>query len=327
MLDLKQLHYALTLARHRNYARAANALNLSQPALSRSIAALEKTLGVKLFDRNRQGVAPTAFGERFLARGSTLLTDATELQRELQLMQGLEIGALRIGAGPYPAEACVGPAIGRLATKHPRLRVTVDTGDWRDMLQGLLAARIDLAVVELSVVEQDARLALEPLPQHVAAFYCRPGHPLLKEKAPTLERLFQFPVVSAKLPARVAQTFLQMAKAGSIDPATGDYLPPIKVDTVALAKGVTHVSDAVGLAPLCLIAADIEAGALTTLPFRQPWLHTNYGFVYLKDRTLSPATQAFMAEVRTVEAQLVQAEARVVPQPRQGGGKVTVLRR
>ncbi len=68
MLDLKLLHQALILARHRNFARAAEALHLTQPALSRSIAGLEAALGEKLFDRTRQGVEPTSFGRMLLAR-------------------------------------------------------------------------------------------------------------------------------------------------------------------------------------------------------------------------------------------------------------------
>ena len=102
---------------------------MSQPALSRSIAGLEAALGIQLFNRTRQGVEPTAFGERLLARGSTLLTDAAELERELSLMQGLELGALRVGAGPYPAEVSVGPALARISMRYPRLRVELTTGD------------------------------------------------------------------------------------------------------------------------------------------------------------------------------------------------------
>ena len=308
MLDLKQLHYATTLARHRNYARAAAALDMSQPALSRSISGLEAAVGVQLFNRTRQGVEPTAFGARLLSRGEVLLTDVAELERELKLMQGLEIGVLRVGAGPYPADMCVGPAIGRLAEQHPRLRVEIDIGEPRVMLQHVLTAKIDLAIVELSVAEQDPRLATEPLPKHAASFCCRSGHPLLAEKTPTLERVFEFPFACTKLPARVAEMFYRLAPAGSIDPDTGDYLPPIKVDSFALAKAVVLSSNAVALSPRGLIAAEVRSGHLVTLPFRQPWLHTNYGFVYLKERALSPGTQAFMAEVKAVELELVETE-------------------
>ena len=325
MLDLKQLHYALTLAKHRNYARAAEALDLSQPALSRSIAGLETALGIKLFDRTRQGVVPTAFGERLLTRGSALMTDASELERELKLMQGLEFGVLRVGAGPYPADMCVAPAVGRLAAKHPRLRVDVDTGDVREILQAVMRAHVDLAVVELSIAETDARLATEPLPHHAGSFFCRAGHPLLAEKAPTLERMFQFPFACTQLPARAAAMFYRLAKAGAIDPDTGDYLPPIKVDSIALMKGVVLSSDAVGLSTLGLIATEVAMGKIVALPFRQPWLHTNYGFAYLKEHALSPAAQALMVEIKAVEKELVEAERRAVPEP-QRTAAVTRLR-
>ncbi len=311
MLDLKLIHYAQTLARHRNFARAAEALGLSQPALSRSMSRLETALGVRLFNRTSQGVEPTAYGERYLARGGELLTIAEELERELRRTQGLEIGVLRVAAGSYPADLCVGPALGRLAARHPRLRVELGTGDWRAIVGPLLRAQFDLAVVELSAVEQDPRLFTQALPTHRGVFCCRADHPLLKQKALTLEQVFEYPFASPKLPLRVGAMFHRLAKAWAIDAETGDYLPPIKVDTVALAKTVVSSSDAILAAPLRMVADEVRAGRLAMLDLRPPWLHTNYGFVYLKDRALSPAAQAFIAEVRAVEAELTETEQRI----------------
>jgi DNA-binding transcriptional LysR family regulator len=304
MIELKLLRHASTLARHRNFARAAEALDLSQPALSRRIAGLEAALGVQLFNRSRQGVEPTAFGERLLTRGAELLVNVAELERELKLMQGLETGVLRVGAGTYPADLSVGAALGRLAVRHPQLHIELISGDFRAIVQDVLHMRLDLAVMEISVAELDPRLHAEPLPSHTAAFYCRVGHPLLQEATLDIAQVFAFPFACTKLPARVAKAFYQLARVGRIDPDSGDYLPPIKVDTVALAKVVVLTSDAIALAPPALIADEVRAGQLVTLPFSAPWLHTNYGFVYLKDRSLSPAAQAFIAEVRAVEAEI-----------------------
>jgi len=311
VIDLKLLQHALTLARHRNFARAAEALDLSQPALSRSIARLEASLGVALFNRTRQGAEPTAFGERLLARGAALLTDAAELERELKLMQGLDVGVLQIGAGPYAAAMCVGPAIGRLASRHPRLRIETISGDWRMIVNEVLGTRLDLAIVELSFGESDPRLSVEPLPQHDAVLYCRGDHPLARVGAPTIEDVFEFPFVCPRLPPRVGKAFFQFAKTGAIDPDTGDYLPPIEVDTVALAKSIVQASDAIGLSPLGLIADEVRAGSLTALRFRASRLHTKYGIVHLKDRSLAPAALAFIAEIKAVEAALVETERRV----------------
>jgi DNA-binding transcriptional LysR family regulator len=303
------LHQALTLARHRNFARAAEALHMTQPALSRSVAGLEASLGEKLFNRTRQGVEPTSFGQMLLKRAQPLLDDATELERDFRLMRGLDLGEFRVGAGAYPAEISIGRAAGQLMSRHPRLRIEVTITDLRDIVAALLSRKLDLAVIELSLVEGETLIATEALPQHPGHFYCRAGHPLAAEKTLTIERILAFPFAGTRMPRRVAESFLQIAKAGAIDPESGDYLPPVKVDSIRVAKDVVMRSDAVGVAPLSLIATEVKTGQLLALALKLPWMSTGYGFVYLRDRLLSPAAEAFMAEVRRVELERV-AEVR-----------------
>lgn len=309
MLDLRLLHQALTLARHRTFARAAAALHMTQPALSRSIAGLEAALQEKLFSRTRQGVEPTAFGRMLLARAQALLDGATELERDFKLMRGLEIDELRIGAGAYPAEISVGKAVGQLMHRHPALRVEVTVTDLRTLAAAVIDRQLDLAVIELSLVEGETRVAAEALPSHPGYFYCRAGHPLAAEETPAIERILAFPFAGTRMPRRVAESFLRTARAGAIDPDSGDYLPPIKVDSIRIAKDVVMRSDAVAVAPLSMIAAEVESGQLVALALRLPWMSTGYGFVYLRDRLLSPAAEAFMAEVKRVEAEVAGGSA------------------
>jgi DNA-binding transcriptional LysR family regulator len=311
MLDLRLLHQVVTLAGYRNYARAAQALHLTQPALSRSIAGLESRLGEKLFDRTPQGVEPTAFGKLLLARGQALLDSAGDLEREFRRMRGLETGELRVGAGAYPAYMPVGKAVGVLVSRHPNLRIEVVTEDLRAIVEALLARKLDLAVIELSLVAGEARLAAEALPAHPAHFYCRAGHPLLAEKDPAVERIVEFPFVGPRLPSRVAAQFLAFAKAGAIDRHTGDYLPPVKVDSIRMAKDVVLASDAVAAAPIAFIAEEIATGRVVPLRARSPWMQTGYGFVQLRDLTLPPAAEAFKTAVREVEDEMVAQERRV----------------
>ena len=311
MLDLKLLHQAVTLARHRNFARAAEALHLTQPALSRSIAGLESVLGEKLFHRTRQGVEPTAFGELLLSRGRSLLDDATDLEREFKRMRGLEVGEVRVGAGAYPAELSVGRAVGRLLERHPKLRVDLTVTDLRTLAAALLDAELDLAVLELSLIEADPRVATEKLPEHPGHLFCRAGHPLLDGRPAPLERILEYPYVGTRIPPRLSKMFLELANAGIIDRDTGDYLPAVKVDSIRTAREVVLASNAVSAAPLPLIAPEIKSGKIATLPVRLPWFKTGYGLAYLSDRPLSPAAEAFIAELRRVEAESV-AERRTL---------------
>ena len=196
---------------------------------------------------------------------SALLDGATELERDFSLMRGLEIGQLRVGVGAYPAQMSVGKAIGSLLSRHPQLRIEVMTDDLRAIIDAVLAGKLDLAVIELSLAAGEPRLATEPLPAHPAHFYCRAGHPLLAEKDPTIEQILKFPLAGTRMPPRVAKDFLDLAKAGAIDPDTGDYLPPVKVDSIGMVKDVVLASDAVAVAPIAFIAEDVAQRTLVPL--------------------------------------------------------------
>jgi DNA-binding transcriptional LysR family regulator len=109
----------------------------------------------------------------------------------------------------------------------------------------------------------------------------------------------------------VARSFFALAKVGAIDADTGDYLPPVRADTLQMVKQVVMASDAVGAAPMILIAREIESGQLAALSWSAPWLRLHYGFLYRRDRMLSPAAEAFIAEVRAVEARIAADEQRL----------------
>jgi DNA-binding transcriptional LysR family regulator len=164
-------------------------------------------------------------------------------------------------------------------------------------------------------VSGEPRLASEPLPAHPACFYCRAGHPLAAETAPTIERILQFPYAGTRMPPRVAQAFLALAKAGCIDRDTGDYVPPIRVDSVPMVKDVVLASDAVAAAPRAFIADDVARGGLVALAARAPWMQTGYGFVHLRGAALSPAAQAFKVAVWQEERRIAADEARVDARP------------
>jgi len=286
-IRLQQIWHAVTLAETGSYTLAAQRVHLSQPALSRSIKRLEAEFNAVLFDRTPEGVVPTAVGSIVIERGAALIRATRELQREVELTLGLETGQLRIGAGTYSANLSVGKACGRLLAEHPGLELTVKVGDWPQLVEGVLEGKLDIAVVETSAASEDERLVTEQLPQHYGHFFCRAGHPLSTSDSLTLAKIKTFPLVTTSLPARFNKL-----------PTT------IRVDTFNLLRDIVMNSDAIGLAATLQIERDEHAGLLCTLPLDLPYLHTSYGFVSLSSRTLSPATLAFMAKMREVEATL-----------------------
>ena len=102
-MDIKHLTHIVALADKRNFARAAEQLNLSQPALSRSIQSAEIELGLRLFDRGNTEVTPTAAGEFVLERARRLVFDSRCLKRDVELYRDRKLGDVAFGVGPYPA--------------------------------------------------------------------------------------------------------------------------------------------------------------------------------------------------------------------------------
>lgn len=291
-ITLKQLWHAATLAEAGTYSAAADRLHISQPALSRSIQALEARLGVRLFDRSHTGVEPTSLGRLVLERGRGLLTDAADLEREIRLAVGLDIGRLTVGVAPYPAEISVGNACARFVARHPGVALDVQSADWQVLTRRVLDGQLDLAIAELSIAREDERLVAEDLPHHTGFMFVRAGHPLADADAIDLASVLDYPVVSSSLPER-------LKRLG----------PTIRVDTVSLMRQIVIESDAVGIATRRQVVHQLDAGTIVPLPLDLPWLRTDYGFIRLARRTPSPAMLAFMELTREAERSLVESAA------------------
>lgn len=306
-LDLRQLRHVLALDRCRNFARAADEVGLTQPALSRSIQSIEKVIGAKLFDRDRSGVEPTAVGARLIELARPLVTQARLAEREIEKLMGLASGLLRIGAGPYASEISVGTAVGRLAAACPGVRVDVSVADWPELYSRLLADELDVVVAEISHAIDDNRFAVETLPEHQAVFFVRAGHPLAECAALTLEDVTSFPLASPFVPRRLL-ALVREGRGASVDQAPdGVVATEFRVETPYLARRIVLESDVIGLALPAQIEHEVALGRLVALPLHLPLLKASYGILRLAGRTPSPLAEEFLRILREVEQEIERA--------------------
>lgn len=303
-LDLRQLRHLLALDRHRNFARAADSLGLTQPGLTRSLQMLEKSVGARLFDRDRAHVEPTPIGAQLIERARPLLDQARQIERDLAQLLEVDIGLLRIGAGPFPAELSVGIAMGRLLRFHPQLLADLSVGDWPILQARVVSGELDLAIAETSLAVDDGRLCVEPLPRHRGVMFCRSGHPLLELAAIGLQDAWKYPLVLTNLPFRFPERSGSSDNLSTPSHSTNMRTPRIRVDNLSLARSIVMESDALSFAIPSQIASEIRDGRLAALPLDPPWLETNYGVIRRADRTLSPAADAFLQILKDVEAGL-----------------------
>jgi len=318
MLTLKQLRHAMALERHGHFHRAAQAEHISQPALSRSIRALEAQLGVTLFDRQGGGVEPTLFGAALLRHAVQALGETDELLREIDLLRGLEAGQLQVAMGVYAAEMSAARSIGELVERHPGVTCRIRLTSWQE-LPGLVTARsVDLGVGEISTLGDLQELEVEALGRPRLVMFCRPGHPLAGRRDLSKEDLDGFPIVTPRLPPRGIGLVPGKTR---VDPDTGDLLPTIEVDNLTSARLVLAGNDAFGMATPIQIEGALRRGEFRVLDFHRPWMELDYGFIYLRNRMLSPAAKAYMDIVRRIDAEMREANEALMAEVHAGLGR------
>jgi DNA-binding transcriptional LysR family regulator len=300
MHSVRQFELVKALATYRHFGRAATALGVSQPALTRSLKHLEDLLGVPLFDR--QGVAPTVFGELVLNHGGPVIKGFADLMREIDLAKGVEIGEFSVAAGPYPAEISGQRAIGMLSAEHPRLFVELKLFNWTKIVNQVLKETVDLGFADLAEAAENPELETEAVRSSRLNFFCAARHPLAGRNAVTLEDLCEFPWVGPTLTDRMRRFLPQRdLPCGVFDAVKGRFLPRILVGNFTAAKQIVLAGQGIGGALPFQLKREIDDGDCVLLPIELPWLSLNYGFISKRGRTHSPAAKAFMENVRQIE--------------------------
>jgi DNA-binding transcriptional LysR family regulator len=296
MLDLRLLSQALALAEHGSFARAARAVHLSQPALSRSIQSLESQLGVVMFERGRNGVELTDAGRVILNRARILADQAADLEREAGVLRKGNGRGLRVAVGPYAAKMLVSGVVARCLREIPDFRVVVGVDNWVKVVADVRERRADIGICESSELD-DRDLEVRPLRQHQACAVARSGHPLDGRKSPAVTDILRFPVaLSSRIPARVLAKLL---------PAAVGSLPAIRCENLDIVIDILVASDAISFLPERLARPEVEAGRLVLLDYAPPWLHTSFALLRLKEQTQTPEARMFWdaaIEIDTMES-------------------------
>jgi DNA-binding transcriptional LysR family regulator len=156
-LDLRKVRYFLAVAEHLNFARAAAALHIAQPVLSRQIRVLEQEFHAQLFRRDQRGTELTAAGTQVLADAPSLLVEAAAVQRRVSLAAR---GLKSFVVGFMPGLIVNGP-LRAFGAAHPELTLEVLRTGWDDQVAVLLDGRADIGFIRLPVDQRGLRI--EPL--------------------------------------------------------------------------------------------------------------------------------------------------------------------
>lgn len=261
-VKFRHLHTFVEVARQKSVVKAAEILNVSQPAVTKTIRELEEALGVVVFEREGRGIRITRYGEVFLRHAGAALT---------ALRQGIDSVSqelfdsappVRVGALPTVSTRIMPRAMSLFLEEGTGSRIKIVTGDNAVLLEQLRVGDLDLVVGRLAAPEQMAGFSFEHLYSDQIVFAVRAGHPLLDGKRSIFEGLAKHPVL---MPSRgsiirpIVEQFLIANGVGTL---------PTQVETVsdAFGRAFLRKSNAIWLISSGVIATDVEDGMLATLP-------------------------------------------------------------
>lgn len=296
MLNINQLQHLQFVAREGSFARAAELANITQPALSNSIRALEQKVGFRLVERAERPVRLTVLGQNLLARVDTLLFEARSLDQEIAQLASGDGGLIQVGMTGAFSTSFAGAIVAEWHRAHPNVRLRLEVAQTSDLLAGLYGEELDLMVGDQRDLPEAALdLNMTALPRQAGGAFCRKGHPILQLAQPTAADLAACKLAGTSFPNNLVQSlanFLDLKE-------TPEKIMAIDCNNVSALRDATVQSDLVLLTTRGCIREALAKGVLVQIPI-DPRIDGVWSIVTRKGRTAHPVIPSLAAKISEV---------------------------
>lgn len=302
-LKLRDLDTLMAVAQAGGMRKAAEALHLSQAAVSKAVAELEDLLGVRLLDRTAKGVEPTVYGHALLRRGRVIFDELHQGSNEINFLSDPGVGELSIGAGESLAASVVPAVIDRMHRQHPRLQFKVESGDPPVLLEHFLRQRIcEVVMLRPWEVLADPDLAVVPLFHERLAVVADARSGWSRRRKLSLDELIDEPWILSHVEVRPGSPMVQALEARGLPLPRRLMLSGslnLRYSLLATGRYLTVM-------PLTILKLCPGRGAVKALPIEMPQWPVSTVIATLKHRALSPVAQLFIDLARGVGEEIAR---------------------
>src|SRR5262245_27084227 len=237
-LKLREVDILLTVVRTGSMGKAAVALNMSQPSISKAIAGLEHTLGVRLVDRHRQGIEPTDYGRALLDCGVALFDELRQGVKNIEFLVDPTAGEVRIGCNPSLGASFASAVVDRLSRSRPRMAFHILTAYGPTLYRELSERHVDLLIARRFRPVADERLEFEFLFDESYVVVAGARNPWVRRRKIALSDLAGEPWVLRPAESVAGAVATEAFRAGGLDyPRTTVVTDSPEVRTSLLATG------------------------------------------------------------------------------------------
>lgn len=298
-MNLRQLQHLLAVVEHGSVGRAADAINISQPALSKSIQKLEDVFQVKLLDRTPLGVTPTEFGRVLMQHARAVDAELRHATQEIDAMRGAAVGHVAVGAGPVVGVHLLPVAVSRLLENHPGVTVSIIEGIGNSLTTALLSGELDFAIGGQIEIVPSPDVVHDDLYLDRTIVVARREHPLTVMKKVGIEELAQAKWVLPQSPDALRQEFDRIFLNAGLKPPA----PVAATNSVPFMRALLMQTDLVSFLPTASLASTVMPGGSSNLiAIRQQacvWKR-NVRVSRRKTGSISPLARKLISELKDV---------------------------
>jgi DNA-binding transcriptional LysR family regulator len=300
-LKLRDVDILLAVIQTGSMGKAASALNISQPAVSKAIGYLEHTLGVRLLDRSRLGVEPTPHGRALIKRGVAIFDELRQGVQDIASLSDPTVGEVRMGGSEHTISAVYSPVIQRFSEQYPRMSFHIIVGDLRTLSRELDARNIDFVVSRMYAVPSEEH-SVEVLFEDPLVVVTAPNNPLTRRRKIELAELLDEPWTLQPRENSFGSFAVDAFRAAGL------AAPRIAVATTSsnLRGEMLATGRYLTMVPRYWVLLPRRHPSLRVLPVEFPHTRLKVAIITLKNRSLSRATQLFIDGVRALTKPLAK---------------------
>jgi DNA-binding transcriptional LysR family regulator len=269
-------------------------LGLSQPAVSRTLAMLERRLGEPLFLKGRRPLQPTPLGRALADHGQAMLTASRKASALVEGFRHGRTGVVRVGGTPFFMDALIAGMIAGFQNTHSEVRIEQSYGYLSELRAAILADRIDLAICPIDMLDEGSGMHFQELLPGRNVVACRVTHPLLMRRKLKGPELLDYPWIAPPPGSPL------LADLRSLVLSLGATETKIRYAGGSLTSAMNYMkeSDALTILPHSVVFAYRNEKAITALPVNIPHPERALGLLRRKEDLGAPAVEAFSAHVR-----------------------------
>lgn len=231
------------MARVGSFSKAAHELNITQSAITKSVAEVEANVGLSILLRTSKGAVLTPEGREFVDSAERILADADQLLRRGPRSYHAMQGRIRIGVGPAHIQALLFGSVTELARRYRELVVSVAPSSAEQMIAQLRRGDIDVAFGATDSFAEWRDLNNEHIGAAKAWPFTRRAHPLTKRRSVSISDLVQYPFVTPSKVEPVSSSIAAMYRDHNLEPELRVH----EIDNYTLVQQVVSASDSIGL--------------------------------------------------------------------------------